>query len=185
MTKKLVLPGELVAVSEEFMAGEGTYDQDGKIYSSYVGEVDLDAQKKVARVKAFNPPVELKVGDVVFGTVRDVKETMAMITLFQAEGTERQISGETEASLHISKISSGYTESIRNELRKTDIIRGIIIQVSPSLQLATDRDNLGVLRALCTRCRSPLVQKGRDLYCEICKRNESRKAASDYSDPSV
>lgn len=184
MTKKTVLPGELVAVSEEFMAGEGTYDQDGKIYSSYVGELDLDTQQKVARVKAFNPPVQLKVGDVVYGTVRDVKETMAMVTLFQAEGTDRGISSETEASLHISKISSGYTESIRNELRKTDIIRAEVIQTSPSLQLATDRDNLGVLRALCIRCRSHLSRKGRDLYCENCERTESRKAASDYSDPS-
>jgi exosome complex component CSL4 len=184
MTKKLVLPGELVAVSEEFMAGDGTYDQDGKIYSSFVGEVDLDTQQKVARVKAFNPPVQLKVGDVVYGTVRDLKETMAMITLFQAEGTDRAITGETEASLHISKISSGYTESIRNELRKTDIIRGVVIQISPSLQLATDRDNLGVLRALCARCRSQLARKGRDLYCENCERSESRKTAGDYSDPS-
>jgi exosome complex component CSL4 len=180
MTKKLVLPGELVAVSEEFMAGEGTYDKDGKIYSSFVGEVDLDTQHKVARVKAFNPPIQLKVGDVVYGTVRDLKETMAMITLFQAEGTERAISGETEASLHISKISSGYTDSIRNELRKTDIVRGVVIQVNPSLQLATDRDNLGVLRASCSRCRTPLVRKGRDLYCNSCERGERRKVASDF-----
>jgi exosome complex component CSL4 len=184
MTKKLVLPGELVAVSEEYMAGEGTYDQDGKIYSSYVGELDLDTQQKVARVKAFNPPIQLKVGDVVYGNIRDLKETMAMVTLFQAEGTDRGISGETEASLHISKISSGYTESIKNELRKTDIIRGEVIQISPSLQLATDRDNLGVLRASCARCRSQLSRKGRDLYCERCERTESRKVASDYSDPS-
>ncbi len=181
MTKRMVLPGELVAVSEEFMAGEGTYDHDGKIYSSFVGELVLDEKHKVARVKAFNPPVELKNGDIVVGVVRDIKETMVVIDLASAEGRDRDISGDTEASLHISKISTGYTESVKNEFRKGDIVRGVVIQTKPSLQLATDRKNLGVLRALCTRCRSPLVQRGRDLYCEECEKTESRKIAIDYS----
>lgn len=184
MTKKLVIPGDCVAVSEEYMAGEGTYDQEGKIYSAYVGELDLDVKHKVARVKAFNPPVELRNGDVVIGVVRDVKETMAMITLANAEGKERAISGETEASLHVSKVSTGYTSDVKSEFRKGDILRAVVIQTKPSLQLATDRKNLGVLRALCTRCRTPLIQKGRDLYCESCERSETRKAAIDYSDPS-
>ena len=183
MAKKTVLPGDFVAVSEEYMAGDGTYDQDGKIYSAYVGELDLDMKQKVARVRAFNPPVELKNGDIVIGVVRDVKETMAMVTLANAERSEREISGETEASLHVSKVSTGYTSDVKNEFRKGDIIRAVVIQTRPSLQLATDRKNLGVLRALCTRCRSPLVRKGKDLYCDNCERSETRKTSMDYSDP--
>ncbi len=183
MAKKLVIPGDFVAVSEEYMAGEGTYDHEGKIYSAFVGELDLDVQHKVARVRAFNPPVELRNGDIVIGVVRDVKETMVMVTLANAEGEERAISGETEASLHVSKVSTGYTSDVRDEFRKGDIIRAAVIQTKPSLQLATDRKDLGVLRALCTRCRSPLILRGKDMYCENCERNESRKTSIDYSDP--
>ncbi|MCK4443971.1 MAG: exosome complex RNA-binding protein Csl4, partial [Thermoplasmata archaeon] len=102
----------------------------------------------------------------------------------KTEGKDRAISGETDASLHVSKVSTGYTSDVKSEYRKTDIIRAAVIQTKPSLQLATDRKDLGVLRALCTRCRHPLIPKGRDLYCENCERSESRKAAIDYSDPS-
>jgi len=183
MTKKLVIPGELVAVSEEYLAGDGTYDHDGKIYSAFVGELELDAQHKVARVKPLNPLVELKTGDIVHGFVRDVKEIMAMVTVEASEGKDRSISGETEGSLHISKISSGYTADIMNELRKGDIVRAVVIQIKPSLQLATDRKDLGVLRALCTRCRLPLIMKDGRLFCSNCEREESRKIAIDYSNP--
>ncbi len=183
MTKKLVIPGELVAVSEEYMAGDGTYDHDGKIYSAFLGELILDAQHKVARVKALNPLVELKIGDIVHGVVRDMKETMAMVTVEVSEGKDRMISGDTDGSLHISKISSGYTADIRDELRKGDIVRAEVIQIKPSLQLATDRKDLGVVRALCTRCRLPLINRDGRLFCTNCEREESRKIAIDYSNP--
>lgn len=183
MAKKLVIPGEFVAVSEEYMAGEGTYDHDGKIFSAYVGELELDSVSKVARVKPFNPPVQLKVGDAVLGAVRDIKETMVVVTISGMEDKKRGITGDSEGTLHISKISDRYTEDIRKEYRKGDIIRAMVIRIEPSLQLATDRSNLGVVKALCTRCRSPLIKKGRDLFCENCERVELRKTATDYSNP--
>ena len=34
MSGKMVLPGDEVAVAEEYMPAEGTYEQDGKILSS-------------------------------------------------------------------------------------------------------------------------------------------------------
>lgn len=185
MTKKLVVPGELVAVSEEFMAGDGTYDHGGKIFSAYLGELELDSVRKVAHVKPLNPIVQLKVGDTVHGIVQDVKETMVVASVTSVEGIERGISGDTEGSIHISKISDRYTEDTRNEFRKGDIIRATVIQIKPSLQLETSRRNLGVLRALCTRCRSPLMKQDRNLFCENCERVENRKIAIDYSDPTT
>jgi len=50
MTKRTVLPGDEVAVAEEYMPDEGTYEQDGKILSALAGELELDAGKMVAKV---------------------------------------------------------------------------------------------------------------------------------------
>ncbi|MFQ6060232.1 MAG: exosome complex RNA-binding protein Csl4 [Thermoplasmata archaeon] len=181
MARKLVIPGEFVAVSEEFMPGEGTYDRNGRIYSAYLGELELDTANKVARVKPLNPPVRLKVGDIVYGTVENIKETMVVVSVTAVEGKKRKISGDTEASIHISKISDRYTSDIRKKYRKGDIIRAMVIQTKPSLQLGTSRRSLGVVKALCTRCRFPMVRKGRDLFCEKCERTEVRKVAISYS----
>ncbi len=180
MTGKVVFPGEMVAVSEEYIPGDGTYEHEGDIYAAQIGELDLDPQDKVARVRGFNPPLELKVGDVVLASVESIKPTMAVVQVQAVEGVERGVTGETEGTIHISKVSDSYTEDLKKALRLGDLIRASVIQVKPSLQLATSEPPLGVVRGLCTRCRSTLVKKGRSLYCERCERSEPRKVATVY-----
>jgi exosome complex component CSL4 len=180
MKGKLVFPGELVAVSEEYLAGEGTYESGGDIFAAQVGELDLDSRNKVARVRGLNPPLELRVGDVVLGTVEDLKPTMAVLRVEAVEGVDRAVTGQTEGTIHISKISEKYTEDIKRELRLGDVVRARVIQVKPSLQLATNERVLGVVRGLCTRCRTPLVKRDGELYCERCERTEPRKIAGVY-----
>lgn len=180
--RRLVLPGDEVAVSEEYESGEGTYERDGKIFASAPGMLDLDEGAKVARVWMFNPPVQLRVGDIVYATVDDLRSSMATATVFVLHGVERPLSGETEGSIHISNVSTQYTEDFRQMFRLGDILRAQVIQVEPSLQLTTAGPALGVVKALCTQCRGPLLRRGNELYCERCERTEIRKIATDYGD---
>lgn len=175
-----VLPGEEVAISEEYIPGEGTYESAGKIYAAVVGDLELDRKDMVARVKGFNPPLELKPGDIVIGTVEDVRSSMVILDSSMVEGKARGITGETEGTIHISKVSEGYTKDIQREYRMGDIVRAKVIQAKPSLQLATNSKELGVIKAFCGRCRSPLIMRGNELYCENCDRPETRKVSSEY-----
>jgi len=181
-SRRLVLPGDEVAVSEEYESGVGTYERDGKIYANAPGVLDLDERSKVARVRMFNPPVQLRIGDIVYATIDDIRSSMATATVVVLHGVERQLSGETEGSIHISNVSSQYTEDFRQMFRLGDMIRAQVIQADPSLQLTTAGATLGVVKALCTQCRGPLVKRGNDLYCERCERTETRKIAFDYGD---
>lgn len=179
---KMVLPGDQVAVSEEYEAGKGTYEEGGLVYASMTGTLELDAENRVVRVKPFNPPAELNVGDIVYGAIGDIRSSMVTAVVELIHGRTRQVSGETEGSVHISKISDRYTEDIRSAMRGGDIIRARVIQVRPSLQLSTADRTLGVVRALCSTCRAPLVRRGEELYCERDERTELRKIADDYGD---
>src|SRR3990170_1982389 len=179
---KMVLPGDQVAVAEEFEAGEGTYEREGLIFASTPGVLSLDATNRVARVRAFNPPAELKVGDIVYGVVDDIRQMMATATVASIHGRNRQISGEAEGTIHISNVSEAYTEDIRDMFHLGDIIRAKVIQVKPSVQLTTAEPPLGVVRAMCSQCRGPLELLGRDLYCTRCEHTERRKLAQDFGD---
>ena len=179
---KLVLPGDQVAVAEEFEAGEGTYERDGQILASMPGVLWLDHANRIAKVRAFNPPAALKVGDVVYGVVDDIRQMMATATVGAVHGRTRQISGEAEGTIHISNVSEAYTEDIRDMFRLGDIIRAKVIQVKPSLQLTTAEPILGVVRAMCSQCRGPLEVRERDLFCLHCERTERRKITQDYGD---
>jgi exosome complex component CSL4 len=175
-----VLPGDEVAIAEEYMSGEGTYEADGKVYASAVGELDLDPKEKVAKVILENPPVVLMEGDTVIAEVSDAKPAMAICNIVAQEGKERGVSSETLASVHVSKIASSYVEDAGDLLRPGDLIRAQVIQADPSVQLSTSGPHFGVIRALCMQCRAPLDRKDRDLYCKRCEHRERRKLADDY-----
>jgi exosome complex component CSL4 len=182
MEAKIVLPGDEIAVAEEFEPGEGTYERNGAVFAATPGMLILDSQNRVARVRAFNPPAELKVGDIVYGVIDDIRGMMATATIQAIHGRSRQISGEAEGTIHISNVSEDYTEDIHDKFRLGDIIRAKVIQVKPSVQLTTAESTLGVVKAICSVCRGPLELRGRDLYCPRDERTEGRKIASDYDD---
>ena len=180
METNLVLPGDAIAAAEEYEAGEGTYEKDGHIYAAMPGVLQLDSQNFVARVRPFNPLAELKVGDVVYGVIGDIRSSMAEANVAAVHGSKREITGETEGAIHVSKISSEYIEDIRDAFHLGDIVRAKVIQAKPSLQLTTAEPNLGVVKAMCSRCRGPLELKGRDLWCPRDETSERRKIAADY-----
>src|SRR2546428_2275806 len=180
---KLVLPGDAIAASEEYEAGEGTYERDGEIFAATPGLLDLDSQNFVARVRSFNPLAELKVGDIVYGAITDIRSSMAEATVAAVHGSKREITGETEGAIHVSKISNEYVDDIHNAFHLGDMVRAKVIQAKPSLQLTTAEPNLGVVKAMCSRCRGPLEIKGRDLWCPRDERPEQRKIAADYGEP--
>src|SRR5256885_2603240 len=182
MEAKMVLPGDEIATAEEFEPGEGTYEKNGLVFAATPGVLILDPGNRVARVRAFNPPAELRVGDIVYGVIDDIRGMMATATIQAIHGRARQISGESEGTIHISNVSEDYTEDIHDKFRLGDVIRAKVVQVKPSVQLTTAEPDLGVVKAMCSVCRGPLELRGRDLYCPRDERTEQRKLAADYAD---
>jgi exosome complex component CSL4 len=164
--KRKVLPGDEVAEAEEYLPAEGTYEENGKVFSALKGILELDDKEKVAKVVAENPMVTLTIGDEVFAEITDVRASMAI-----ADGT-----------IHVSKLSQEYVQDVGREVRPSDIIRAKVTQVKPSVQLTTQGAHYGVVKALCRKCRQPLLKVEKGLYCNTCERSDIRKMADDYGD---
>lgn len=182
MSPDLVFPGDEVAIEEEYMGGEGTFSVDGTVYASQVGVLELDDEECIAKVISPNPPNILKIGDIVYAVVADIRNTMATADVVGKVGTDRTLGGETYATIHVSKISQKYTDDVSKELRKGDFIRAKVTATKPSLQLTTKDDDLGCIRSLCSKCKTEMVKKGTGLFCPECKYSVPRKLATDYGD---
>lgn len=179
--RREVFPGDEVAGEEEYLASDGTFSSDGVIYAAQIGILELDDDEMTAKVVSPNPPNVLKEGDIVFAVVSDIRSTMATADVVATDGNKRGVGGETYATIHVSKISPGYTDDVSRELRKGDYIRAEVMSIKPSLQLTTKDEHLGVIRSLCGTCKSDLVKKGKNqLYCKNCERSFPRKLADDY-----
>ncbi|MFP4608210.1 MAG: exosome complex RNA-binding protein Csl4 [Candidatus Aenigmatarchaeota archaeon] len=181
-SKKLVLPGDKVGTSEEWLAGEGTFEDGGNIYATQVGRLVFDDEALEAKVEAMNPIVEVEKGDIIYGSVFMRKESMVVIMIEKVEGVSRDVKEDVEGTLHISEVSDDYTEKLKDEFLVGDIIRAKVTQVEPAIKLSTVGKNFGVVSGNCPKCRKPMEfkrKKGK-LYCENCEVFSDRNIARVY-----
>ena len=180
--EEIVIPGEKVGTLEEVIPGRGTFEENGIVYSMGLGKLRFDIEEMKASVRTLKSPAQIRKGDLVIAVVNDIRNSMVVARVVHIVGNDRQIAGETTASLHVSKVSRDYVQDIRRMFRICDYIRARVIQVRPSLQVSTAEGDLGVLRALCMRCRAPMTRKDNTLKCPECGRIETRKIGADYGD---
>ncbi|MCD6467991.1 MAG: exosome complex RNA-binding protein Csl4 [Thermoplasmata archaeon] len=179
--KKIVMPGDVLATAEELTAGDGTFEEDGLIKASRLGEYVVDEKSRVALVTPLTDvPTVLKNGDVVLAEVKNVKNQMVIVDVVHVINRKRGIAGNVNGTIRVSEIAKGYVKEAGTEYRTGDIIKAKVIQVAPSLQLSTKGKEYGVIRALCSVCRSPLEKVNDYLECKQCGNRERRKVAIDY-----
>ncbi|ANF23096.1 exosome complex RNA-binding protein Csl4 [Thermococcus piezophilus] len=179
----LVLPGDYLGVIEEYFPGDGVKEENGELYAIRPGRVRIDPNKMEISIESVTdtPPLP-QIGDIVIAKVIEVKPQAAIVQLVRIEGrNEREIATSKLAGIHISQVREGYIESMTNEFKIGDVIRARVIANEKSpIQLSTKGHDLGVVYALCTRCRAPLVRRGNQLVCPRCGHVETRKLSSFY-----
>lgn len=176
-----MLMGDCLGTIEEFMPGEGTYADDGKIYASNIGIAILDHKNHTVRIEGKIQP-ELKVGDIVFGEVLSVKKNIITVIVKKIMGFERIL--DIKTGIYVSNISDSYIDSAESMFGVGDIVKGAVIKIEASLiDLSTKGNDLGVVKAFCKRCRFPLARSEKyrgKMECLSCGHREDRKIASDY-----
>ena len=179
--EKIVIPGDMVGTSEEYLPGRGTYEEDGNIYASTTGKVGIDKKEHAVYVEPVTktPPTPRE-GDIVVGRVVDIKGSVALVELSRIKGAlDREIAGNTSAAIHISNVKDSYVQDLAQEFGYQDIVKAKVIDTK-NMRLSTVDKNLGVITSLCSRCKSPLKYENGKLKCPQCERRETRKLSSDY-----
>lgn len=182
-TGDFVIPGDFLATAEEFVPGDGAYEEGGKIYSSCTGVVLVDVRTKHISVFSRTPgPPALKRGDVVIGRVEEVRDQGASVYIGVLRGREdRELPLPNMGTIHVSQVHTRYVEDLHRQFKPGDIVRARILNARREpVQLSTAGDSLGVIVAACSRCRALLEREDSKLRCLECGNVESRKLASDY-----
>ncbi len=180
MKNAITVPGDFVAVSEEFASSEGTFeDHDGKVIATRVGKSLIDPKARMASVRAYSKTIPLKDGDLVYGKVQDLYDTVALVQFEPVQAKrEFKAASNTYAYLRISEVKRGYVENFRDVLRIGDYIRARIKEVTKmGIYLTIIAPDLGVVKPYCSNCRKQLAFRGRILVCPNCGSKEERKTA--------
>ncbi|OIO22135.1 hypothetical protein AUJ17_00015 [Candidatus Micrarchaeota archaeon CG1_02_47_40] len=183
---ELVSPGAELGFEEEYEAGEGVYIADGKIYSSVLGERVIEG--RTIGVKAKKKLKNLSIGDVLYGQVGMVAEpVVALIEVLAPKKKDAYFPSNSDyCSLHASSLKRGFVRNIHDEIKIGDIVRAEVLEVKKTeVCLTTNKNNLGVVKAFCTKDRAVLEMKEGALICPLCGRNEIRKVSDDYGKAEV
>ena len=181
--EKIVMPGDKIGIIEQYMPGEGTYDDNGDITSLVLGNVKINQKKKIISVISNAKPALLKVGDMIYGQITDIKTQRVIVKIECMKGNGRPLALPYTGAIHISKAKNEYIEKISDAFRIGDIIQAEVVKVSrDNIDLSTTKNECGVLKAMCTRCRDYMVTtpKKNEVKCRRCHKKERRKLSRNY-----
>lgn len=182
--KNFVMPGEVIGIIEQYLPGDGTYEDSGDIKSSIMGNVEIDSINKIISIKTtLESPGLLKIGDSVYGQITDIKNQRATIKIDRLKNSTRPLALPYMGAIHISKAKEGYLKQLSDAFRIGDIIECKVDKITGDvIDLKTIDEEDGVVKAICTRCRHFMhtTNKFNEVQCYECNKKEKRELSTNY-----
>lgn len=173
--KEKAIPGDELAVIEEFEPGEGTYEVNGKIRASILGKINIDNKNKLITIETTVKNIMPKPNDKVEGIIENIIGAGAILKIIKVNGKENFsfLSGIIEI-----RRSRGQRES---GVDVTDHVRATVFSViDGNIYLNIREQNDGVMSSKCVKCYSRVVKVDRGIKCVECGLDRFKKLASDF-----
>ena len=173
MSDKAALPGDKIAIIEEFETGQNTFDDGQSIRSVVVGTTEFDKANRVARINEFKKTSVPKVGDIIIGTISALMNNMFAINIMYINGRP------THANLECICQARGAKKRIL--VRVSDIVMAkIISHLNGVIHAIINEPELGVLFSQCIKCGGKVVMLGSNIKCTDCGYIEERKLSTKF-----
>ena len=173
MYQKPTLPGDKIAIIEEFETGENTFDDGQAIRSLVIGTSEFDKTNRIARINGMRKPAVAKVDDFITGNISALMNNMFAINILYINGKQ------THSGLECICQAKGAKKRIL--VRVGDIVTAKIISHLNGVIHATISDpELGVLFTQCNKCGAKVISVGSSIKCIDCGYIEERKLSTKF-----
>ncbi|MGA2663382.1 MAG: exosome complex RNA-binding protein Csl4 [Nitrososphaerales archaeon] len=174
-----VLPGDPLAISEEYLPGPNAYDADGTIRALKTGTVFRDMKEREVDVKSNAVPKIPDVGDVVTGQIEVAQTSTSNVKILYLNGKPTQAG--FVGILFLREERGGMRGMRRTAVKLGDVVRAKVSStMNAMIHLSIGEPHLGVIVTLCSNCGRPLVPAGNRAQCMNCGNVEDRKFADDF-----
>ncbi len=173
MSQKQALPGDKIAIIEEFETGSNTFDDGHSIRSLVVGTAEFDKVNRVAKITEIKKLGMPKVGDIVIGNISALMNNMFAINMLYINGKP------THSGLECICQAKGAKKRIL--VRVGDIVMTkVISHLNGVIHAIINEPELGVLFSQCVKCGSRVVALGSNVKCVDCGYIEERKLSTKF-----
>ena len=184
--ERRVVPGEELAVIEEFNPGPGTYvdEEHGVVRASVEGVAHYDFQVRIVSVRPAKPLRVPRPGSSAIGLVTQVRHDIVLVELYgevrlrPAPAWLYEYSGKFLGGIPVPNISEEYVKNPDDYYRPGDIVLVKVLNSRNPYHLSTKDPPYGVVYAECSRCGAILdYVNTRTMKCPRCGHVEKRKVS--------
>ncbi len=173
MSQKPALPGDKIAIIEEYETGNNTFDDGQSIRSLVIGTSEFDKTNRIAKINEMRKPAVAKTGDIITGNISALMNNMFAINILYINGKS------THSSLECICQAKGAKKRIL--VRVGDIVTAKIINLLNGVIHATiSEPELGVLFSQCIKCGGKVISIGSNVKCVDCGYIEERKLSTRF-----
>ena len=168
-----VLPGDKIAITEEYEAGINACDDGHVVRSTVIGENEIDKKERLVNVRSHKSTSVPEKDDIVIGTVEAVMGSMiAVLIMF--------INSKPVKS-HVECICSTRNIRKRNIALVKDLVKVKIIgKLNGAIHATLNGPELGVLFTKCRKCGKNVKPLRDIIKCTECGWTDDRKLSSDF-----
>ena len=168
-----VLPGDKIAIIEEYEAGDNTCDDGHVIRATAVGQSEIDKKERLVNVKNTKSRSIPEKDDIVIGTVEAVMGSMIAVLITHINS--KPVKSQVECICSTKNIRK------RNIALTKDLVKAKIIgRLNGTIHATIQEPELGVLFTKCRKCGMD-VKPLRDIVkCVECGWTDDRKLSSDF-----
>jgi exosome complex component CSL4 len=173
LSQKPTLPGDKIAIIEEYETGQNTFDDGQSIRSLVIGTSEFDKTNRIAKINEMRKPAVAQVNDVVTGNISALMNNMFAINILYINGKS------THSGLECICQARGAKKRIM--VRVGDIVSAkIISHLNGVVHAIISEPELGVLFTQCNRCGAKVVSMGSSIKCVDCGYIEERKLSTKF-----
>ena len=168
-----VLPGDKVAVIEEYEAGKNACDDGHVVRATVIGQSEIDKETRVVNVNNHKSISVPEKGDIIIGTVEAVLGSMiaVMIKYVNSEPVKAQV----ECICPTRNVRK------RNVALVKDLVKlKIVGQLNGAIHATIQEPELGVLFTKCRKCGMSVKPLRDIIKCIECGWTDDRKLSSDF-----
>ena len=168
-----VLPGDEIAVIEEYEAGSNACADEHVVRATVIGETETDQKKRLVNVKNYKTTSIPEKGDIVIGTVEAVMGSMIAVLINYINS--KPVKSQVECICA--------TRSLRkkNVALVKDLVKlKIIGHLNGAIHASIQEPELGVLFTKCRKCGMGVKPLRDIIKCVECGWTDDRKLSSDF-----
>jgi len=175
-----VLPGDRIAIIEEFNPGKGTYTDKENIRANQLGKTEIDKGDYSIKVTSSNKNKNIiNKNDLIIGKVETVQSSLIAVKIEYVNN----VLNTSGLSGLILKINQRIERGTRKRIlcKSGDRVRAKVVSVANSvISLTIEPSECGVLFTSCSICGNKVIRTRDRIKCVECGFNEDKKLADDF-----